>query len=399
MKISTDKEQINELLTRGVVEVIKLDDLRQKLLSGRPLRVKFGIDPTGSELHLGHAVPLHKLRQFQELGHQVILLIGDYTAMVGDPTGRNETRPMLTEEQVKSNMKNYVRQAGKILDIKKIELRYNSEWYKDKGAAFLMELTSKITVARVLERDDFQKRLKEDSDIQMQEIIYPLLQGYDSVVLKADVELGGSDQKFNMLMGRKIQKRYGQAEQDVMTAPLLEGTDGKKKMSKSYGNYIAMEDAPEDMFGKVMSIPDKLIIKYFALATSLSLEEIKKLEKGLAAGLNPRDVKMQLANEIVSMYHSEKEAKKAKEYFIKTFSKKEVPDEISKIKPSSYDIVTVLIESKICSSKSEARRQIEQGGVKVNGEKVEIVGARFIAPAVKRGDVVQKGSRFFVKVK
>lgn len=394
MKINTDLKKIEELLSRGVEEVIEKESLRQKLLSGKRLRVKFGIDPTGSQLHIGHAVPLRKLKQFQDLGHQVILLIGDYTATIGDPTGRNETRPTLSEEEVKKNMKTYVKQAGKILDIKKAELRYNSEWYDDKGASFLMELTSKITVARILERDDFKKRIKEGSDIQMQEMVYPLLQGYDSVALKSDVELGGTDQKFNLLMGRKLQKRYGQPEQEVMTLPILEGTDGVKKMSKTYGNYIALEDSPEEMFGKAMSVPDSLIIKYFNLVTEVPTDKIAEHEKKLAGGVNPRDVKIELAYALTELYHGKKGADKGKEYFVKTFSKKEVPDEMPEIKPSAYDIITVLVESKICPSKSDARRAIEQGGVRLNEDKVVLFGAK-VAP----GDVVKKGSRFFVKVK
>ncbi|PIT88306.1 MAG: tyrosine--tRNA ligase [Candidatus Magasanikbacteria bacterium CG10_big_fil_rev_8_21_14_0_10_36_32] len=395
MKIDTDAKKIEELLTRGAEEVIELESLRKKLFSGKRLRVKFGIDPTGSQLHIGHAVPLRKLKQFQDLGHQVILLIGDYTAMIGDPSGRNETRPVLSHDDVKKNMKTYIDQAAKIIDVKNLEIRRNSEWYsKPSFTQLLMDLTSKITVARILERDDFQKRMKEGSDIQMQEIMYPLLQGYDSVALEADVEIGGTDQKFNLLMGRKLQKKYNQSEQDILTVPILEGVDGEKKMGKSHGNYIALEDLPEEIFGKVMSIPDKLIIKYFELATEVSMEEIKKYEAEMQSGKNPRDYKMKLAQEMVRIYYSEKEAQKAQDYFISTFSKKETPDEMPDIKPSVYDIVTVLVESKVCASKSEARRAIEQKGVKINDKKVESIDEH-----AKPGDVVQKGSRFFVKVK
>jgi len=394
MKINTDKNKIAEILTRGAEEIIERESLKKKLESGKQLRIKFGIDPTGSELHLGHAVPLQKLRQFQNLGHQIILLIGDYTAMIGDPTGRNESRPILSVEKIKENMKTYVRQASKILNINKLEIKYNSEWYgKPNFSHLLMELTSKITVARVLERDDFQKRLKEGSDIQMQEILYPLLQGYDSVALLADVELGGADQKFNMLMGRKIQKRYNQEEQDIITVPLLIGMDGKKKMSKSYGNYIALLDSPEEMFGKIMSIADSLIISYFELCTGVSIEEIEKYKKELTADKNPRDIKMILGKKIVKLYHSEHDAKQAEDYFIKTFSQKETPTEMLEIKPRDKNILAVLSEAKFAKSKSDARRLVKQGGVKINDKKVSSIDA-----IVKSGDIIQKGSRFFARI-
>lgn len=397
MKINTDAKKIEELLTRGVDEVIEKESLKKKLESGKQLRIKLGIDPTGSQLHIGHAVPLRKLKQFQDLGHQVILLIGDYTATIGDPSGRDETRPILSVEQIKENEKTYIDQAAKVLDISKVEIRHNSEWYGQPNfTGLLMELTSKITVARILERDDFQKRIKEGSDIQMQEIMYPLLQGYDSIALKADVELGGTDQKFNLLMGRKLQKRYDQAEQDIITVPLLVGTDGVKKMSKTYGNFIALEDEANEMYGKTMSVADELIVKYFELATDVSMEEIKELEKELKNGTNPRDLKMRLASEIVKMYHYEEEAKKAQENFINTFAKKQIPDDMSEVTPTVYDITAVLTESKICKSKSEVRQMIDQGGVKVNEEKVPNGEYNF---AVKAGDIIQKGSRFFVRVK
>ncbi|OGH69340.1 MAG: tyrosine--tRNA ligase [Candidatus Magasanikbacteria bacterium RIFCSPLOWO2_02_FULL_44_11] len=394
MKPSTDAEKIKEVLERGVEEVIERESLQKKLFAGKPLRIKFGIDPTGADLHLGHAVPLRKLRAFQDLGHQVILLIGDYTALIGDPTGRSQTRPILTPAEVKKNMKTYTDQAALVLDMSKVEIRYNSEWYgATEFTQLLMELTSKITVARILERDDFQKRLKEGSDIQMQELLYPLLQGYDSVALKADVELGGTDQKFNLLMGRKLQKRYEQPEQDIMTVPLLEGTDGEKKMSKSYDNYIALLDAPEEMFGKVMSIPDKCIIKYFELATDVPSTKIEAYKRALIDGANPRDNKMMLGSALVKMYHSEAAAKKATEHFVNTFKNKERPADIPSVKPSTYDIITVLIEGKLVETKSDARRAIEQGGVKIDDVKVESIEAK-----VNQGSVVQKGKRFFVKV-
>ncbi len=394
MKINTDSKKIEEILTRGVEEVIIREDLKKKLESGKQLRIKFGIDPTGSDLHIGHAVPFRKLRQFQELGHQAILLIGDYTAMIGDPSGRNETRPILMEEQVKENEKTYIDQADKILDMEKVEIRYNSEWYnRPDFTQLLMELTSKITVARVLERDDFQKRLKEGSDIQMQEIMYPLLQGYDSVALKADVELGRIDQKFNLLMGRKIQKRYNQTEQDILTVPLLEGIDGHKKMSKTYDNYIALLDTPEDIFGKSMSIPDELIIRYFEMATAEPMAVIEDYKNKLANGVNPRDIKIELARSLTKLYCGEAGMKKGQEHFASVIQSKERPTEIPEIKPSRYDIITVLLESKLAGSKTDARKLIAQNGVKIGNKAVSDIGQK-----VNKGDVVQKGKRFFIKI-
>jgi len=388
-KVITDEQQIDQVLSRGVEEVIARESLEGKLKSGRQLRVKFGIDPTGAALHIGHAVPLRKLKQFQDLGHKVILLIGDYTAMIGDPSGRDKTRPILSEKDVKHNMKTYLSQAAKVIDVKKAEIRHNSEWYAKPGfTQLIMDITSRITVARVLERDDFQKRLKEGSDIQMQEIMYPLLQGYDSVMLKADVELGGSDQKFNLLMGRKLQKKYDQPEQDIMTMPLLEGIDGERKMSKSYGNYIALLDAPEDMYGKVMSIPDSLIKKYFELATKVSIVEVEKELK------DPMKAKMRLAREIVTLYHTAKESEDAQENFIKVFSKGQKPEEIKSYKVKSHKVIDILVETGLASSNSEARRLIEQKGVKSNDVVIEDVNQ-----VLHQGEhLIQKGKRFFVKV-
>ena len=394
MAVNTDPKKIEELLTRGVDEVIVLEDLKKKLEIGKKLRIKFGIDPTGSDMHIGHAVPLRKLRQFQDMGHQVILLIGDYTAMVGDPTGRDQTRPVLKRENIEENMKTYVEQAGKILDMKKLEIRYNSEWYKDKKVDFMMELTGKITVARVLDRDDFKKRLEGGSDIQMQEILYPLLQGYDSVVLESDVEIGGTDQKFNLLMGRKLQKRYDQPEQDIITSPLLEGTDGVKKMSKTYGNYIGLMDTSEDVYGKTMSVPDDLIIKYFELATDIEMDKIEGYKKQLESGTNPRDVKAILAYELTRLYHGEEGAKKGQEHFASVIQGDKKPEDMLEIAPSKNDIITALVEAELVKTTSEARRAIDQGGVKINDEKVESIDAE-----VKSGDVVQKGKRHFVKIK
>jgi len=400
-KIITDKKLIDEILMRGVDEIIKLEHLKKRLFAGEKLRVKFGIDPTSPDLHLGHTVALRKLKKFQDLGHQVILLIGDFTAKIGDPSGRSETRKVLTEEQVKKNMTDYEAQAAKVLDMNKVEVRYNSEWYKNKGAMFLFELTSKITVARAIERDDFKKRLKEDVDVSVLEVLYPLMQGYDSVELDADLELGGTDQKFNLLMGRKIQKRYGcKKEQDIMTVPLLEGTDGMNKMSKSLGNYIGITEKPNEMFSKIMSVPDSLIIKYFRLLTDVEEEEILKIQEDMRKSLlNPRDAKLRLAGEIVEIYYGEDDARVAREYFINTFSKKEIPDEVSEfvVDNDSIKLIDLLVKSGNATSLSDARRKIEQGGVSIDDEK--ITDAQAIITKEKNGKVLKIGKFGFVKIK
>ena len=398
MKIKTDPKKIQELLTRGVEEVIVKEHLEKLLLSGEQLRVKFGIDPTAPDIHLGHTVPLRKLRQFQEMGHQIVLIIGDFTATIGDPSARSEARQPLSQEQVRENMKNYLTQAGKVIDLDKTEVHYNNEWYGQASALKLYELTSKVSVQRAMERDDFQQRIKQGRDVSVLELLYPLLQGYDSVMVKAQVELGGNDQKFNLLMGRRVQRAYKMSEQDIMTFWLLEGTDGIHKMSKSLGNYIALNDQPEDMYGKIMSIPDDLIVKYFLLLTDLSFEETQEmLKQSRTTGFDwkPRDKKARLAREIISMYHNKKAAMAAEKEFERRFQEKAAPrpSEIPTIKPSTYNIVTVLVESKICTSKGDARRQIEQGGVKINDKKISS-----FEETVKKGDVVQKGSRFFVRV-
>jgi len=345
-------DKIDELLTRGVEEVLDKEHLRKAILS-KQIRIKFGIDPTMPDLHLGHSVVLRKLRQFQDLGHQVVLIIGDYTAMIGDPTGRTETRKVLTEQEVKDNMEKYLDQVGKVLNIKKTEVRYNSEWL-DKGLQGILSLAQAGTVNQMLRRADFKQRMEKDLDITVLELMYPLMQGYDSVAVKADLELGGTDQKFNLLMGRRVQRHFKQAEQDVMTVPLLEGLDGVKKMSKSFGNYIALDEKPGDMFGKIMSIPDALISKYIELCTDLPLSDMDDFQKQ-----NPRDAKMKLATEIVKIYHGEKLAHEAEENFINTFSKKEIPDEMDEIKAGEGELLSeVLVKNKILVSKSEWKRLV-----------------------------------------
>ncbi len=386
-------QKIEEILNKGVEEIIDREHLESELKSSKILRVKFGIDPTSPDLHLGHSIALRKLRQFQDLGHKVILLIGDFTATIGDPSGRSTTRPILSEKDIKKNMKDYIKQAGKILNIRKTEIRYNSEWYKRKGAAFLMELSSKFTVARMLERDDFQKRLKEDVDISILEILYPILQGYDSVELKADVEIGGRDQKFNLLMGRKVQKRYDLPEQDIITMPLLEGTDGVKKMSKSLGNYIGLTEAPDSMFGKIMSIPDELMDKYFNLLTNLSKEEL--------GNLSPRDLKAKLAKEIVKNFHSEKESNLAEEKFNKIHRDGQMPTEmeIFEAGKKNYHILDLLCDTNLAPSKNEAKRLVEGGAVskRIGQDDVKIIDWKEEV-ILENEMVLQVGKRKFIKI-
>ncbi|OGP10363.1 MAG: tyrosine--tRNA ligase [Deltaproteobacteria bacterium GWA2_45_12] len=373
MSISVEKQL--EVIKRGVVELIEEEGLIEKLKLGKPLRVKAGFDPTAPDLHLGHTVLLHKLRQFQELGHQVVFLIGDFTATIGDPTGRSETRPGLSKEEVQKNSKTYQDQVFKILDRAKTEVRFNSEWFDKMSSMELTMLGSKQTVARMLERDDFKKRFKAGHDISILEFYYPLFQAHDSVVLKADVELGGTDQKFNLLMGRTIQKRSGQSPQIVLTMPLLVGTDGVQKMSKSYNNYIGIKESPKDIFGKVMSITDDLMWCYYELLSSKSLQEIQGMKQAVTSGgLHPKKVKTDLAKEIVARFHSRSEADKAEEEFAKVFSKHGLPSDIEEVTlPVSSEprgLQTLLTELSLTPSNSEARRLVTQGGVSVNEKKI-----------------------------
>ncbi|MDZ7611362.1 MAG: tyrosine--tRNA ligase [Candidatus Moranbacteria bacterium] len=370
----TDEKLIEKTLERGVEEVIVKKNLKKRMLNGEKLRIKLGIDPTGSVLHLGHAVVLKKLRDFQELGHQVVFLIGDFTAKIGDPTGRASARKPMTDEEIKSNMEDYKRQAGLILDLSKVEIRYNSEWLSKMDFKDLVELTSKITYSQMAQRSDFKERIKKDVDLSIQEFLYPAMQGYDSVALEADVELGGTDQKFNLLMGRQIQKRYGQSSQDVVTCPLLEGLYGTAKMSKSEDNYISLTESAESMYGKTMSITDELIIRYFKLCTDVPAEEITQLEADLKEeNINPRDAKMKLALEITKLYKGERKAEKAQEDFVNKFQKKGEDIEASEIKEKQgRDAVDVLADNDLAQSKSDARRKIEQGGVSVDGKKITL---------------------------
>ncbi|MEK9541709.1 MAG: tyrosine--tRNA ligase [Gammaproteobacteria bacterium] len=377
MSLSTSEKL--EILKRGVEEIIPEKGLEKKLNKNKPLIIKAGFDPTAPDLHLGHTVLINKLKQFQDLGHQVVFLIGDFTGMIGDPSGVSETRPILTVEQLKKNSETYQEQIFKILDKKKTKIEFNSSWFKKMTSAELINLSSKMTVARMLERDDFSKRYKGNKPISIHEFIYPLVQGYDSFELKSDVELGGTDQKFNLLVGRDIQKSFGMEEQIIMTLPILEGTDGVKKMSKSLNNYIGLKESPNDMFGKIMSISDNLMWRYFDLLSFKSSVEIKELKKKTEQGLNPMEAKKMLAAEIVTRFHGEEKALLAEKEFTNRFSKGNDPAEIKLIKlsmkASSISIVDLLSndelgDQKLCKSKSEARRMIAQGAVKIDGKKI-----------------------------
>ena len=362
------------LLLRGVEEIVPEKEFHKKLDEKRPLRVKLGFDPTAPDLHLGHTVILNKLKLFQDLGHQVIFLIGDFTGLVGDPSGVNETRPVLTEKEIKENAKTYERQVFKILDKKKTEIRFNSEWMNQFSPEDFIRLSSVQTVARMLERDDFSKRYNAQKPISIHEFLYPLLQGYDSVALDADIELGGTDQKFNLLLGREVQKFYGKEPQVAFTLPLLEGLDGVKKMSKSLDNYIAIEDDADEMFGKIMSISDDLMWRYFELLSFRDEEEITELKKSQKEGSNPRDIKFLLAEEIVNRFHGEGSGNSAKEEFQSRFQKGNNPSDIKEItinlEEKSITLAKVLKEAKMVPSTSEALRLIKQGAVRIEGEKI-----------------------------
>lgn len=360
------KNKIKNLLSRNIEEVIEWEHLEKALLGGKKLRVKLGIDPTAPDLHLGHAGILMKLRDFQELGHKVVLIIGDFTGKIGDPSGRSETRKPLTDIEVRKNMKSYLAQAGKIIDVKKTEVVYNSLWFARASISKMVELSMASTVQQVMKRADFKKRLENDNDITVLEILYPLFQGYDSYMVRADVELGGTDQKFNLLMGRRVQRYFGMKEQDILTVPLLEGLDGIRKMSKSFDNYIALNDEPTQMFGKVMSVPDGLIEKYFEFCTNLLPEEIANAKKDL----RPRDLKAKLGFEIVKIYYGDKRAREAQENFSRVFSKRDLSGKLPILKVKGrISPVDLVLKSGVASSKARAWRLVEQGGFSV-GERV-----------------------------
>ena len=387
------------LISRGADEILVLPDLEKKLARGKPLRIKAGFDPTAPDLHLGHTVLINKLRQFQELGHEILFLIGDFTGMIGDPTGKSQTRPPLTPEEVRENAKTYTDQVFKILDQERTRVVFNSEWMSELGAAGMIQLASKHTVARMLERDDFSKRYKSGQPIAVHEFLYPLIQGWDSVALKSDVELGGTDQKFNLLVGRQLQELEGQEPQVVLTMPILEGLDGVQKMSKSLNNYIGITDPPEDMFGKVMSISDELMWRYFELLSFRPMTEIESLRQRVAQGGNPRDVKFELGVELVGRFHSAKEAEQARQNFVNRFQKGAMPDEIPECVLEAEEgipIANALKNAGLVSSTSEGFRMIKQGAVRLDGQKVEDRG---LVLAVGSEVVCQVGKRKFARLR
>jgi tyrosyl-tRNA synthetase len=386
----------NELLTRGVVEIIEEASLKSRLNSGQKLTVKLGIDPTNSQLHLGHYLVLQKLRDFQDRGHQAVLVIGDFTAMVGDPSGKSSKRVALTKKEIQENMRHYADQAGKIIDLKKAKIVYNSSWFNNLGIDGIAELASKVTFAQIMERKEFRQRLKRD-DLSMLEFLYPLLQGYDSVMLKADVELGGLDQKLNLLIGRQIQKRYGQQEQDIVLTPLLVGLDGREKMSKTAGNYIAFSDSPNDMFGKVMSIPDSLMKDYFINCTRIPMESIETIFADLSRKrITPMQVKKKLSYEIVLIYHGKGAAKKAQTEFERVFQKRGLPEpEKISSKIGEMSALDFVVNLDMFASRSEARRLIEQGGLKINREKITQPDKKI---KVRVGTIAQIGKLKAVKI-
>ena len=364
-------EKTLAVFARGTDEIIPLDELKAKLKKGKPLKIKAGFDPTAPDLHLGHTVLINKLKQLQDLGHEILFLIGDFTAMIGDPTGKSATRPPLSDEQIQENSKTYQDQVFKILDKNKTQVVFNSHWMKKLSSADMIKLASQQTVARMLERDDFSKRYKSGQGISIHEFLYPLVQGYDSVALEADVELGGTDQKFNLLMGRELQKNNNQEPQIILTMPILEGLDGVQKMSKSLNNYIAIDDSPDEMFGKIMSISDDLMWRYLELLSFESMETIESWKTEVDQGENPRNIKFRLANEIITRFHSEEDAKVANKNFIDRFSKNQIPDEMDEYQfESGIKIGNLLKDANLVDSTSEAFRMIKQGAVKIDGEKV-----------------------------
>lgn len=386
------KQAIDELLNRGVDEAIDKKHLEQALRSGKKLRVKLGIDPTSPNIHIGRAVVLRKLRQFQDLGHQAVLIVGDFTGLIGDTSDKDAERPMLAESEIKSNMKNYFDQAFKILNPKKTETHYNSEWLSKLGFKDIGKMADLFGLHEITAREVIARRMKAGKRVSLREVLYPLLQGYDSVAIKADIELGGTDQRFNLLAGRTIQPIYGQAGQDILMTKLLEGTDGRK-MSSSWGNVIDLTDEADNMFGKVMSIADELIVKYFEYATTVPMPQVAKLEKELKSGSNPRDIKKRLAEEVVTLYHGAQAAKQASSEWAKVFSNKGKPSEIGQVKVRSKDLASVLVEAKLAFSKSEAKRLLEQKGVKVD----DLVATG--STKVSSGSIIQVGKRKFIKIK
>jgi tyrosyl-tRNA synthetase len=395
-KRDVNENQANEqaaALARGSSEVISAAELAAKLALGRPLRIKLGMDPTAPDLHLGHSLTLKKLRDFQDAGHTVIFLVGDFTAMIGDPTGRSQTRKPLSRDQIERNAETYRTQAFKLLDRERIEVRFNSEWMNELGVRRLIEIAAKVSVARLLERDDFEKRLADQEPLFLHELLYPVIQGYDSVALEADLEIGGTDQKFNMLVGRELQRHFGQAPQAVMTMPLLEGLDGVRKMSKSYDNYVGLTDKPEDMYGKLMSLPDQLMVRYYELLTKATPEEIAAVKSG---GLHPMEAKKRLARTIVGEYHGVRAANRAEQYFESKFQRREIPAsaQVYRIAEELW-ICELMKQLQFTPSTSEARRLVSQGAVRVDGRTITDVNFRFVPGEHK---VLEVGKRRVARI-
>ncbi|RKD27025.1 tyrosine--tRNA ligase [Ammoniphilus oxalaticus] len=411
VQLTAEQEQEVErqlaIIRRGVAEIVPEDELAAKVVrsvaTGKPLKIKLGLDPSAPDLHVGHTVVLHKLRQFQELGHTIQLLIGDFTGQIGDPSGRSETRKPLTEEDVKRNAQTYVDQFAKVMDVSKLEVYYNSAWLASLNFADVVRLAAKSTVARMLERDDFSKRYQTNQPISIHEFFYPLMQGYDSVALESDIELGGTDQKFNLLMGRQLQREYGKEEQVAIMMPLLEGLDGVQKMSKSLGNYIGIAEQPQEIYGKTMSVPDELMVKYYELVTDLTNEEIATLRQGIEDGsVHPRDAKMNLAKRFVDMFYGEQEAQAAEEQFKRVFQQRALPTDIPTVNIATADlennqiwVVKLLQDLSLTASSGEARRMIQQGAVRINEQRIEDVQEQV---TVEQDMVVQVGRRKFAKV-
>ena len=395
-KRDVNENQANEqaaALAQGSIETISAAELAAKVALGRPLRIKLGMDPTAPDLHLGHSLTLKKLRDFQDAGHTVIFLVGDFTAMIGDPTGRSETRKPLSREQIERNAETYRAQAFKILDRERTEVRFNSEWMNELGVRRLIEIAAKVSVARLLERDDFEKRLAAQEPLFLHELLYPVIQGYDSVALEADLEIGGTDQKFNMLVGRELQRHFGQTPQAVMTMPLLEGLDGVRKMSKSYGNYVGLTDKPEDMYGKLMSLPDKLMVRYYELLTKATPEEIAAVKSG---GLHPMEAKKRLARAIVAEYHGARAADRAEQYFESKHQRREIPasTQVYRIAEDLW-ICELMKQLQFTPSTSEARRLVSQGAVRVDGRTITDVNFRFVPGEHK---VLEVGKRRVARI-
>lgn len=397
-KIITDEKVIDEIVNRGVMHIIDKKNIIKKLKSGKKLNIKLGIDATSTTLHIGHLVPIRKLKQFQDAGHNCVLLIGDYTTKIGDPSGKDKTRPVLTDKQIQDNFKDYINQISKFIDVDKLDIQYNSKWLGKLTFEDFLKLCSTFTVQRMLERDMFTNRMNKGIPIYIHEFIYPLMQGYDSVALKTDIEIGGDDQLFNVLAGRPIQEKYGQKSQDILTTPLLEGTDGYEKMGKSLNNYIGLQDSSNDVFGKAMSIPDNLIERYFLLATYSSMKEIKKYMDEIKNGKNPRDIKLILAYKITRELYNEKKAQEAQEYFINVFSKNIInKDEIKSIKveKKEYQILNFLREIGFTESNSEGKRLVEGEAVKIDDKLIDDIQYKFIP---KNDMIIQAGKKKIVKI-